>query len=215
MRESLLLYLRAKRSILIVIALVTISIFLYYLNQPANIKLQLFSSTGKKQLFLVILDGTTQENKRISIANLSKELVVSGSRQEIALRSKPQYLQKVTLWIINPEYRYSRTEVKIPSRFSPTQTIKIAPPPWSVAIQYGVADYDEVIDHLNRIKNQYLTMLEPQERKQLVQSMDILNKIVAAADRDIQRHGTRNSDYMIKSKKLKTTFNELIGAINQ
>jgi hypothetical protein len=203
-----------KGKIVVAVVLCLVGVLFFFLLRSTNLEVLVFASNQKDEPFLVSVEVLASDGQEQKISLLTRQLVKAGQPSVISLAGLPNNTKKLTLWIIHPEFRYSRVDVPVPSRWSVNGTVRIAPIAWQQEIKYGVADYEEALAHVKRLYQVYLPAIPPQERRSLVQAMGEVNRIVVAADRDLRRPGTNTPDYSAKSKALNSAYHQLLTEFN-
>lgn len=186
-----------------------------FLLLPKNIEVNIYATKAKSKLYLVRVEALSVIGNEHNISTVAEYMLPANEPQSVSLPSLPTNTQKLTLWIVHPEFRYSRTVIPVPSRLGFADELKIAPISWQNEIKVGVADYNEVLAHLKRLRQSYIPLLNASEKKALIGSMEVLNKIVLAANNNLRPHGVNGADFEKKRKELNNSLTQLVAAINK
>ena len=113
--------------------------------KTSDLDVTIYAEKAQLKKFLLNVETLSTGKNKLNVAVITRQMLTAGKTEAISLSNLPDNTTKLTLWIVHPEYRYSRVVVPVPSMFGGVDEIRIAPISWQNAIANGVADYDEVM----------------------------------------------------------------------
>ncbi|HEY5602561.1 MAG TPA: hypothetical protein VIM41_05590 [Gammaproteobacteria bacterium] len=191
------------------IVLVVLVLFLVF-GRPQKIEINVVANRSAPDLFLVIVEADTVDDGQTQRVAVHKAPVKSNSPTELRLNAIPAHTQGLQLWVVHPQYRHSRYKLVDGSG----GMHRIAPISWQTALHSGMVEADEVVQHLRRIRLEYLKLLSTDERRAMLRSIDLLNKLVSAASNDIAQKTGQGAAAEQARHLLEREYNQLVMAIN-